>query len=649
VATETSGLSGTRFILTSLLVTFAVLFGFGVGMLLMGIGENGGMQSANATSGEVEPRCVSVSGPSGFEVLAAQISPDASRLALFTQEAISDDRDVEDYVPGDRFFLHLRKMDSFETDLVENSQRIVCGEFSPDGWSFIFVTLPVEANLPAKLMRLELDTDMPPVPIGTIPVGFIGRMEQIESGRGNRGFVWFDDGTLGFITDFPNQIVRLDAKNGDEVSRVDLDFRTNEIQPNEVIAPLGDGMILATASHYDGRGFIQDVVWLDTTDGSGGVIVQGSPYAEVLHDSMILFTKGATLYQAGYDPVTRSISDEVSPVFTGLRTLNSWSSGKFDVANDGTVVHLPGGLQGGRRALWVHPEDESPEALKLPERAFEDRISVARDGNKMLVTHTNGTNAMWDVWAGTVDPPRLRRIVSFPDKDIFAGILSHDGELAAAQVNTTHPTQRSDLVVFSPMAGAKPVVLETDVTNNIFPYDIHPANDRLVFGLRKNMEETEALYERSLDPDAKPRLLLGGSGFHSNASWNPDGDMLAFTSNESGVVEAFVSKYAPGGLVGRLVPVSNGPAEKVFWTRDATKESYRLHYFANGVEHIRSVRLQEGVIMLGAITVSGRRLDDDVIDGSVDLEGRIYMIRKGENESVADRVEVIFGRFSDDS
>jgi hypothetical protein len=53
--------------------------------------------------------------------------------------------------------------------------------------------------------------------------------------------------------------------------------------------------------------------------------------------------------------------------------------------------------------------------------------------------------------------------------------------------------------------------------------------------------------------------------------------------------------------------------------------------------------------MLGAITVSGRRLDDDVIDGSVDLEGRIYMIRKGENESVADRVEVIFGRFSDDS
>ena len=121
---------------------FAVFFGFGVGMLLMGIGEEGGMQGIRSASGEAEPRCVSVSGPAGFEVLAAQISPDASRLALFTQKNSSDDRDVEDYVPGDRFFLHFRKMDSFETKLVENSQRIVCGEFSPDGRSFVFVTLP---------------------------------------------------------------------------------------------------------------------------------------------------------------------------------------------------------------------------------------------------------------------------------------------------------------------------------------------------------------------------------------------------------------------------------------------------------------------------------------------------------------------------
>lgn len=649
VPIESQGIGGKTFVLISLLVAIALLFGFAVGMFFMEIGEKGGMGGVASAPVESTPRSFSITGPAGYEILTSRISPDASRLALITQRDISEDRAVQDYVPGDRFYLHLRDMDSFTANLVENSQRIVCGRFSPDGLSYIFVTLPEDSKLPAKLMRLELGTDLPAVAIGTIPLGYIGRMEQIELGRGNRGFSWGKDGVLTFITDKPHEVVQIDSKNGDAISKVDLDFRSNELLPNEVIASLGDGLILASVSHYDERGFIQDVVWIDAATGSGGVIVEGSPYAEILHDSMVLFTKGATLYQAGYDPVNRRMAGDVSPVFTGLRTLNSWSSGKFDVASNGTLIHLPGGLQGGKRSLWRHSVGGSPVPLGIPKRAFEDSIAVSAQGDQILLTNTNDTNAMWDIWAGTVDPPRLRRILSFPDRDVFAGILSRDGSIAAAQINTTHPTQRSDLVVFEPTSGTEPLVLETDEIYNFFPYDFHPESGDLVYGLRNNMQETQALYQRSLDPEASPRLLLGGNAFNANASLSPDGKMIAFTSNASGVAEAFVSRYDSGALVGRVIPVSNGQADGLFWTRSPGEEALRLHFYTNGVEHVRDVTLEGGGVDLGPVRMSGRRLNSDAAAMTLDLNGQLFTVRKGENEAPAQRVEVITGRFNEDS
>ena len=441
-----------------MLVAVALLFGFAVGMFFMEIGEKGGMGGVASAPVESTPRSFSITGPAGYEILTSRISPDATRLALITQKNISEDRAIEDYVPGDRFHLHLRDMDSFETKLVENSQRIVCGRFSPDGLAYIFVTLPEDSKLPAKLMRLELGTDLPAVAIGTIPLGYIGRMEQIELGRGNRGFSWGKDGVLTFITDKPHEVIQIDSKNGDELSKVALDFRSKELLPNEVISSLGEGLILASVSYYDERGFIQDVVWIDATTGTGGVIVEGSPYADILHDSMVLFTKGATLYRAGYDPVEpKRMAGDVSPVFTGLRTLNSWSSGKVRSwpptapwSTFPAACRAASDPSGG--IPWVGLRSRSGHSRSVPSRTASRSV---REGDRILLTNTNDTNAMWDIWAGTVDPPRLRRILSFPDRDVFAGILSRDGSIAAAQINTTHPTQRSDLVVFEPTSGTQ--------------------------------------------------------------------------------------------------------------------------------------------------------------------------------------------------
>ena len=161
----------------------------------------------------------------------------------------------------------------------------------------------------------------------------------------------------------PFKVLTLDAKTGDEIARVDL-VCDKAIQPSLMLAPLDEQRFLLGVNYYDERGYMQDVLWVDATTGETGLVIESAPLAEVVLGDQLLFTKGATLYRSDFDPVTRSAVGPAVPVFTGLRTLNSWSSGSFDVARNGTLVHLPGGLQGLSRTLWTLDADGgSPQRL----------------------------------------------------------------------------------------------------------------------------------------------------------------------------------------------------------------------------------------------------------------------------------------------
>jgi tRNA A-37 threonylcarbamoyl transferase component Bud32/Tol biopolymer transport system component len=642
-----SGMGGRNFLIMGILALVGIALGFGIGVLLMDIGQ--GLEAKErATTLVGAPQCVSVVGPEGYEVKDAQISPDGALLAMITRKVESEGDDLSTTVPGERRFLHLRSIDSFETRLVEDSQRILTGQFSPDGRSYTFVRLPVEENLRAKLMRIELGTGLPPVQVGAIPLSLVLSTYQLLDSD-IRGFAWLNKKTLAFVTQAPFKVLTLDAKTGDEIARVDLDY-DKAVQPSLVLAPFDEQRFLLGVNYYDERGYMQDVLWVDATTGEAGLVIESAPLAEVVLGNQLLFTKGATLYRSEFDPTTRTAVGAAVPVFTGLRTLNSWSSGSFDVARNGTLVHLPGGLQGLSRTLWTLDADGgAPQRLDQPARAFEERVTVSSDGNEVLLTHTNDNNAMWDLWAGTIDPPRIRRIQSFPDRDIHSPIISRDGTLAAGQITTTQPIRTSQLVVFDPSSTGRPLRrLDTrDGGSWLMPYDIHPGNDRVVYGIRDEGGTAETLYEVGLEEGSAPRELLGGAVLHQNARWSPDGRMLAWTSNESGLTEALLATYGPDGL-GRTVPVSAGLAQRLGWSI-ADDGGFRLHYFANNVEFLREVRESDGAITLGPIVSTGRSLGSDAFHSDIDQQGGIVYIRQGLNEQPVTRVELISGFFGNDT
>jgi serine/threonine protein kinase len=588
---------------------------------------------------EPDPQLLSVMGPDGFELRSVQISPDGSRVVMGTKSILADSSDAENTAREDRLFLHVRAMDSFDVRLVEDSQRTFAGKFSPDGSAYIFVRLPSDQNQPAKLMRLELASNLPPVQIGAIPLSLMGFQDQFGT---SRGFAWLNTDTLVFLTEKPYHLVSYSAKNGDEKSRVPLAF-DKDFQPGRVLDPIDESRFLLNVNTYDVHGFIQDVMWVDAGTGEYGMVVEGSPFAEIVGGNRLLFTRGETMYETVFNPTERIPVGESTPVLNGIRTQNSWSAGVFDTSDDGTLVFLPGGLQGSRRLLYSQAEGEDPVMLQMPPRPFEQKVAVSADGLRILVTHTNGDNAMWDLWGGTLDPPRVSRSISFPDKDIFDPVISQDGTMGAARINTTRPAYRNELIVFSSGSTGTSQTVQSVNIGELIPYAIHPNNDRLVYGYRLPMDESQSLMETPLVEGGESKVLISGPAIYANAAWSPDGSLLAFTTNETGFIEVMVAIYGPDGIESP-VPVSNSPANVFGWSTDGEK-GFRIHYFTNLIERTRTVEANDGRIVLGPPVVTGRTLGDTTTALSMDHGGSMYTIRKGDNEEPAAHMEIITGRF----
>ena len=112
---------------------------------------------------------------------------------------------------------------------------------------------------------------------------------------------------------------------------------------------------------------------------------------------------------------------------------------------------------------------------------------------------------------------------------------------------------------------------------------LHPDNDRMIYGEISRDKTTEILYEIGLEDGAEARELVRGVATNTNASWSPDGTMIAWTSNDLGISEALVATYDSEGL-GRSVPVSDGLAQDVAWSL-SEDGLLRLHCFANKTEN----------------------------------------------------------------
>jgi Tol biopolymer transport system component len=154
---------------------------------------------------------------------------------------------------------------------------------------------------------------------------------------------------------------------------------------------------------------------------------------------------------------------------------------------------------------------------------------------------TNGTIGTHDLWIYDVSR-NLRSRVTFEDGEEFVAVWSPDGRELYYSANNQGPLSIYKLV---PGESLEPeFVLGGDPS--LFATAVSPDGSRLLIS-REHPETASDILVLDLENEGEPEVFRATRFSEEHAVFSPDGRWIAYTSNESGKPEIYVSSASGGG------------------------------------------------------------------------------------------------------
>ena len=263
------------------------------------------------------------------------------------------------------------------------------------------------------------------------------------------------------------------------------------------------------------------------------------------------------------------------------------------VSREGALVYVSGAAVGiGSLApsfVWVD-QDGGEELVPLPPRLYsQPRLSP--DGSKLAV---RVQDAVMDeseqlLWVYDIATGAALRLTN--EALTFAPVWTPDSRNIVFGWNVGGET--FELYSAAADGSRRPEALSpSDIgPAGDFPTSITPDGTTLIFSRQFAPSHIE-VWQIGLADGETPRPVLGGAFIRGNAEVSPDGDWLAYRSNQSGQYEVYVQPY-PGP--GPTLPVSIGGGHGPVWSVDGSG----LYYRRDGDVMVVEVNTAGGAIEIG--------------------------------------------------
>jgi len=299
----------------------------------------------------------------------------------------------------------------------------------------------------------------------------------------------------------------------------------------------------------------------------------GNPvYAESGH---LLFARGSTLMAAPFDAASLKITGPAVSVVESVRMAGPSGSMNFAISKEGTLVYTREQDAVPKSVLTrINPSGES-RALTGGYRSFNGP-QLSPDGRTVAVSIAGGGGS--DVWMHDLARGGLTRLTF----DRYASeIVWHPDGIRIAFAALGNGLAYN---VFSKSVdeAVAPVALLRDV-GVMWPGSFTPDGKTLIVTMLDTQTGRDIRYFQLDATETMPFLV---TKFHEDSPrLSPEGDWLAYVSDESGRREVYLQRFPQGGAK-QQVSVSGG-AEPV-WARDG-----RALFFREGTA-MMSVSLADG-------------------------------------------------------
>jgi eukaryotic-like serine/threonine-protein kinase len=502
--------------------------------------------------------------------------------------------------------IYVRPFNSAEAKAVPGTEGAASLTFSPDGKWLAFSG----AGNGGQLMKVSLSGGAP-ITICNAP--------NVE------GVSWGDNDTVVFAATYGTRgLSKVSAGGGEPQTLTSMPKGGDAVEEAHrwpQVLP-GGGAVLFTAwtRNLDNAQVI--VQRLDSSERR--VVLRGGTYARYVPTGHLVFVRGATLMAVRFDVARLEAVGEPVPLAEGV-LLTSEGGAQFDVSNVGSLVHVPGGLQGsGRQLVWVDRSGHE-EQVGAPSRAyFTPRISP--DGRKIAAA-VQGAND--DVW--TYDTSRRTLTRSTFEARSISPVWTPDGKrivYRSARAGTLNLFARA-------VDGSGAEERLTTSESNQTPLSVSRDGRWLAFGTAElDVWVTPLSGDRTPRPFVRTPFAEGGGAFSPDDAW------LAYHSNESGRNEVYVQPFPAGGA---KVQISRDGGSFPRWT--AGNELF----FQNGTKIMFAKMVTKPALVAGEPEVA---LDGQgyVTTAGFDVSPdgkRLLMIKEAEQAASVTRIDVVLDWFDE--
>jgi len=356
-----------------------------------------------------------------------------------------------------------------------------------------------------------------------------GQPVELAEVAQDRGGVWTATGEIVFTPNYGSGLLRM-ADAGGEARALTVPDSTAEERTHRWPARVpGSEWLLFTVGKQDSPGSYDDadieVVSLRT--GERRKIAKGA-CARSAPGGHLVISRAGSLTSVPFDPADPRPVPSPTPVLDGVLGQPTSGAAFFDIADDGTLVFVPGepDLKSSRLA-WVE-RDGRTTLLPFEPGAYR-HLSVSPDGSQALAEIGPGGGAGGDIWLLGLEDGSMSRLTF--DEESYSPFWMADGRRflwnggKAIRIRTIDGTESAREI--APVAGW--VVLGGASPDGFVVYSEYGAVDSDIWSVPIEGGE--------------PRREIDGALSQTNPVVSPDGRWVAYLSSDAGEQQMYVQPW----------------------------------------------------------------------------------------------------------
>jgi Tol biopolymer transport system component len=379
---------------------------------------------------------------------------------------------------------------------------------------------------------------------------------------------------------------------------------------------------------WDGKQGLK-IVALDMNSGQRKPLVENATtprLANTPYGDYLLFERANTIYAAPFDASKVALTGPEVNVIDGVMTDRNLFHAVYDVADDGTLVYIPGTqYHENSRLVWL-TEDGSTTPFNEDNLPFAEP-NFSADGNKLLVTLKDDQYKAY-----IYDEKRKTFERAITEGDTAASAISPDGNKIVYSTNRDGPY----CVWLKDLTSNRDEKLLTGKTDYQAQPDWSADGKYVAFSMSPTNDSGRDVWVMDIEK-REPVALCNSSAEERSPRFSPSGKWLAYVSDASGVREVYVKSF-PDGQQTRQITFGGGDWPE--WAPDGKLLYYRHKGALNSIPISPTDGNPAG---RAAVIYTGRfgQADFEMPDYTVAPDGKVLLIELSDRGPTVSSMNVV--------